>query len=137
MSNTIKCESCGNYIDEHMKDNCPSCNKTDKSKENKMTDKLIICKDCGIEYDFDFHKGCPACKSTQTNITIKNEEHQSVNNGGHQKVKVIDFDMEFGSMVWFMIKWALASIPAFIILFILLTLLVSIFGVSMVSLFTI
>ena len=54
-----------------------------------------------------------------------------------QKVRVIDFDMKFGSMVLFMIKWALASIPAFIILFILMTLLVSIFGVSMVSLFTI
>ena len=54
-----------------------------------------------------------------------------------QKVKVVDFNMEFTSMVWFMIKWALASIPAIIILFILWALLVSIFGVSMVSLFTI
>jgi len=54
-----------------------------------------------------------------------------------QEIKVTDFDMKFGSMVLFMIKWALASIPAFIILFILMTLLVSIFGVSMVSLFTI
>ena len=54
-----------------------------------------------------------------------------------QEVRVTDFDMKFGSMVLFMIKWALASIPAFIILFILMTLLVSIFGVSMVSLFTI
>ena len=88
-----------------------------------MKNKLKICKECGIEYDFVFHAECPACKSA------KNEEHQ--------KVKVIDFNMEFGSMVWFMIKWALASIPAFIILFILMTLLVSIFGVSMVSLFTI
>jgi len=54
-----------------------------------------------------------------------------------QEIKVTDFDMKFGSMVLFMIKWALASIPAFIILFILMTLLVSIFGVTMVSLFTI
>ena len=54
-----------------------------------------------------------------------------------QEIRVTDFDMKFGSMVLFMIKWALASIPAFIILFILMTLLVSIFGVSMVSLFTI
>ena len=88
-----------------------------------MKDELIICKDCGIEYASDFHEECPSCK-------------RKVHSVG-QKVKVIDFDMEFGSMVWFMIKWALASIPAFIILFILMTLLVSIFGVSMVSLFTI
>jgi len=33
-----------------------------------------------------------------------------------QRVKIVDFDMSFWSMVWFMIKWALASIPAFIVL---------------------
>lgn len=31
-------------------------------------------------------------------------------------VVVTDFDMPFGSMVGFMIKWALAAIPAFLIL---------------------
>lgn len=35
-------------------------------------------------------------------------------------VKVKDFDMPFGSMVYFMIKWVLASIPAFLIIVILL-----------------
>lgn len=35
------------------------------------------------------------------------------------QVKIIDFDMPFGSMVSFMVKWAIASIPAFIILFII------------------
>ena len=34
------------------------------------------------------------------------------------RVSVIDVDMPFGSMVKFMIKWALAAIPAVIILFI-------------------
>ena len=34
----------------------------------------------------------------------------------HQNVKVIDFDMEFGSMVMFMVKWVIASIPAMMIL---------------------
>ena len=34
-------------------------------------------------------------------------------------VKVIDFDMKFISMVTFMVKWAIASIPAFIILFLI------------------
>ncbi len=33
-----------------------------------------------------------------------------------QRVHVIDFEMPFGSMVMFMIKWALAAIPAMIIL---------------------
>lgn len=36
-----------------------------------------------------------------------------------QAVIVADFDMPFGSMVTFMVKWALASIPALIILWII------------------
>lgn len=35
---------------------------------------------------------------------------------GNQPVRVTDIDMTFGSMVLFMVKWAIASIPAFIIL---------------------
>jgi hypothetical protein len=31
-------------------------------------------------------------------------------------IVVRDFDMPFGSMVGFMIKWAIAAIPAFIVL---------------------
>ena len=33
-----------------------------------------------------------------------------------QPVTVIDLDMKFWSMVTFMVKWSLASIPAFLIL---------------------
>lgn len=36
-----------------------------------------------------------------------------------QVVVVSDFDMPFGSMVAFMVKWAIASIPALIILWII------------------
>lgn len=39
------------------------------------------------------------------------------------RVVVTDFDMPFGSMVSFMIKWAIASIPAAIILAVLFSLL--------------
>ncbi len=35
------------------------------------------------------------------------------------EVKVRDIDMPFLSMVGFMVKWALASIPAFLVLFLL------------------
>lgn len=34
-----------------------------------------------------------------------------------QPVKVVGFDMPFSDMVWFMVKWIIAAIPAFIILF--------------------
>ncbi len=33
-----------------------------------------------------------------------------------QEVVVINFDMKFGTMVWFMVKWAVAAIPALLIL---------------------
>jgi hypothetical protein len=33
-----------------------------------------------------------------------------------QQVDVRNFDMSFGRMVWFMIKWAFATIPALVIL---------------------
>jgi len=45
-----------------------------------------------------------------------------------QKVRVIDLDMPFGSMVVFMVKWAIAAIPAFIILMVIGFLLSLIFG---------
>jgi hypothetical protein len=38
------------------------------------------------------------------------------NNGSRDRVIVTDVDMPFMSMVTFMVKWAIASIPAFIIL---------------------
>lgn len=41
---------------------------------------------------------------------------------GKQEVIVTDIRMSFGSMVLFMVKWAIASIPAAIILFVLGTL---------------
>lgn len=36
-----------------------------------------------------------------------------------QQVEVRNFDMSFGRMVWFMVKWAIAAIPAFLILLVL------------------
>ena len=36
-----------------------------------------------------------------------------------QQVEVRNFDMSFGRMVWFMVKWAIAAIPALLILFLI------------------
>ena len=57
-------------------------------------------------------------KNTNQNIN-ENKETVTVEMRGTQTVKVSDFDMPFGSMVVFMVKWAIASIPALIILMIL------------------
>lgn len=35
------------------------------------------------------------------------------------RVTVVDIDMPASSMTWFMVKWTLASIPAFLILFLI------------------
>lgn len=43
-------------------------------------------------------------------------------------VVVTDIRMPFGSMVVFMVKWAIAAIPAFLILLVLWLLVVLIFG---------
>ena len=53
--------------------------------------------------------------------------------GDGQRVVVTDVDMPFGSMVQFMVKWALASIPAAIILAIVFALLGVLFGGAFAS----
>jgi len=45
------------------------------------------------------------------------------------EVVVTDIHMSFGSMVTFMVKWALASIPALLILFFLALFGLAIFGI--------
>ena len=78
--------------------------------------------------------------------SIKSEEKIISDNKEIEKIdkiksiKIEDFDMPFGSMVSFMIKWALASIPALMILFtigiIMSVIIITIFGSIVMSLFT-
>mgnify|MGYP000849574167 CR=1 FL=1 len=57
---------------------------------------------------------CPYCRTDKPGVATK---IQSVSDGA--RVVVTDFDMPFLSMVGFIMKWALASIPALIGLFVL------------------
>ena len=67
------------------------------------------------------------------------DAHQS-NNEGTQTVKIegpvniVDIYMPFGSMVSFMVKWAIASIPALLILMIMFAIF-SGFFVGIISIF--
>lgn len=45
-----------------------------------------------------------------------------------EKVEITDINMPFRSMVIFMVKWAIASIPAMIILFVMGAILTGVFG---------
>jgi hypothetical protein len=47
-----------------------------------------------------------------------------------QRVTVVDVDMKFGTMVVFMIKWAFAAIPAAIIIFLIVSVIMLIVGGS-------
>ena len=110
-----------------------------------------ICPVCGEEVGFwkvDLEDVVvhPKCESTfiqdpekydPTNKTedlwvgkAKEQEEKSVYKSVYIKggIDVRSFDMPFGDMVIFMVKWALASIPAFIILFIIFGIFFAIFG---------
>lgn len=52
-----------------------------------------------------------------------------------QPVVVTDFQMPFASMVGFMVKWAIAAIPAIIILFFIFAVLGAVLGGFFASLF--
>jgi hypothetical protein len=47
------------------------------------------------------------------------EQAEEIMDSEVSKVEVTDINMPFFSMVWFMVKWAIASIPAIIILWLL------------------
>ena len=64
----------------------------------------------------------PTCVIKLVKIKFKDKEMEN------KEVIITDIEMPFLSMVVFMIKWVLASIPAFIILFLLGTLALGIFG---------
>lgn len=74
-----------------------------------MTDNTWICPRCQTEV---FNKPqCDKC-GLGKGQTFRAEPKPDAG----QRVVVTDFDMPFGSMVGFMIKWSIAAIPALFIL---------------------
>lgn len=94
-----------------------------------------MCKSCGIVFNANDMKDglCVTCienggKQKELEIT------QNINNEKKSKeVAVTDIKMPFISMVIFMIKWTLASIPAIIILMILFTVFAGFLGIGPMS----
>ena len=71
-----------------------------------------------------------AAEKQQLETKVEIEKHEELQQKNEKNsVHVKSFDMPFGEMVGFMVKWALASIPAFIILFIIFGIFFAIFGV--------
>lgn len=106
---------------------CPECGHTPTAGEQADPTR---CPECGIYY----HKALQArvreleeeklhAASTPVRVAAPTATQQQRNvqgavskYPGAQPVVVMDVNMSFGSMVLFMIKWGIASIPALIIL---------------------
>ena len=96
---------------------CPNCHNT-------TSEDAVKCE-CGYVF-----KGYQ--ESSSPDITASRSH---TNNSNNQNVIVTDIKMPFGSMVEFMVKWAIASIPAFIILLVIGFMIAGILGVGAVSIF--
>ncbi len=110
--------------------NCPSCNAVNP-------DGGRFCMTCGQPLSAvtassatDVPATASAAKMT-TSPTAPPIAALPVNSAaGMQSLRVVvtDVNMQFGSMVVFMIKWALAAIPAAIVLVLAFALISAIFG---------
>lgn len=103
------------------------------------------CDVCGYEYtmrEIQDDAPCPRCEEKRQNgsratsatagaarTTVSPVVSKAVRGlEGAQPVVVVDFQMSFNSMVWFMVKAAIAAIPAMIIITILWLIVVALFG---------
>ena len=122
-----------------MTDICAVCDKKIGKFSLDKIQGVVIHDTCGEAFFKNPEKyGGKAIEKTDDQIKaeVQREEQQQEQEekalyksvrikGG---VDINSFDMPFGDMVIFMVKWALASIPAFIILFIIFGILFLIFG---------
>jgi len=73
----------------------------------------------------------PAPRRFNSPAQLEYERMQAAKSGSSvlpTEVRVVDIDMPIGSMVGFMLKWAIASIPALLILTIAGALLIGLLG---------
>ena len=94
---------------------------TEKTQNEKYTQDGITfkSKEDWENYNATFTS---SDKSSSDKVVVNdniNTNQSNNENKGTQTVKISDIKMPFGSMVVFMVKWAIASIPAIIILMIL------------------
>lgn len=76
---------------------------------------IVECPECGEMYST--HAGeCPKCGGSGEQGEEVSALEDREDRSGPREVVVADVKMSFGNMVAFMVKWALASIPAALIL---------------------
>ena len=116
-----------------MADICPVCDKKINFLEGEPQPGIFTHPSCEATFLQNPEKyGGKAIKKTEADIAAEikvEEEFDKLQKEIKDKsVYVRGFDMPFGEMITFMVKWALASIPAFIILFIIFGIFFLIFG---------
>ena len=133
-----------------LKFNCQHCNELIISKFLKAGE-IAQCKKCGekntipenaegisdaeIKSEHTISDAFDDGNNKQSDSkTIEVSTHKG-NSTQFQPVTIEDIKMPFGSMVQFMVKWAIASIPAFIILFLIGMMVMGVFGVGIATLF--
>lgn len=102
---------------------CPECNHIPLAGTQSDPER---CPNCGIYY-----AKAAWLRKEQVPAGMKSKQQPAPVGGaydvrealkkypGAQPVVVIDVQMSFGSMIWFMVKWALASVPALLILMVI------------------
>lgn len=90
------------------------------------------CNKCGYEpsmKEIQAGEECPGCTAAEQKYQRRLQEIAAQPASQKpQEVAVVDFHMPFMAMVWFMVKWAFAAIPALIIVFLAVLALMSFFG---------
>lgn len=108
----MECPRCG-YVrqanDQSPENECPRCGlrisgAARSASQDDRARRLAVCEDCGGKVS-RLAATCPHCGRPFDK--------------GRVAVEVINIKMEFEAMVWFMVKAALAAIPAAIILAVL------------------
>ena len=105
--------------------NCQHCNEL-VFVFQAVEGEIAECQKCGEKNIIP--------ENASDSKTIEVSTHKG-NSTQFQPVTIEDIKMPFGSMVQFMIKWAIASIPAFIILFLIGMMVMGVFGVGIATLF--
>lgn len=113
---------------------CPECKHIPLAGNQPDPNR---CPACGVDYGFAIRNQADRARRDKQKAAEHKAAFDSVAPNvrkamnefrGAQPVVVLDVNMSFGSMVIFMIKWALAAIPALLILSVIGFVLAALFG---------
>ncbi|WP_312921159.1 hypothetical protein [Stutzerimonas nitrititolerans] len=100
---------------------CPKCGYEPTLSEVQRSPS--DCVKCGVNYEgyarsVEAQRQAREAEQAQAvaNFVAPHVRKMAADNRGAQPVVIVDAQMSFNSMVWFMVKWSIAAIPALMIL---------------------